>query len=247
MSFNKKKWFFQLRKAPYFTVIAFLLFILTGCGISPEAVKSSISDEVVKKCESYGLEKVSVEVSGGKKDSGYQVFNMTVSSSNFESLSYDQMFQLNEELDSITFNPIDNAYIIIMTDYSSNGNTWNINESSLCIYKNHEEIYSDYNNSDSHRYVQEKYPLGIPVTDTSLKRDIWICAKNIVESNLKTPSTANFCTVSEASVYSNSENKYTVVGYVDAQNDFGAVIRNDFIVTLTFTGQGYTNGSVVFS
>lgn len=41
-------------------------------------------------------------------------------------------------------------------------------------------------------------------------------------------------------------NDYRILGYVDAQNNFGAIIRNDFIVTLTLTPGGYKNGYVSF-
>ncbi len=84
------------------------------------------------------------------------------------------------------------------------------------------------------------------VMDAELKSSIWWCAKDIVENNLKSPSSAKFCGVNEASVYSNGGDEYTVIGYVDADNSYGANIRSSFITTLTFTGEGYSNGTVYF-
>lgn len=37
-----------------------------------------------------------------------------------------------------------------------------------------------------------------------------------------------------------------VVGWVDAENSYGAKIRTNFIVTLTLTEKGYKNGYVIF-
>lgn len=78
------------------------------------------------------------------------------------------------------------------------------------------------------------------------KRDAWVCAQDIVQSELKSPSTAKFCSYTEATVTSLGNDKYKIKGYVDAQNGFGAIIRTKFTVTLTLTARGYKEGSVVF-
>lgn len=64
--------------------------------------------------------------------------------------------------------------------------------------------------------------------------DAEVIAEKIVKSNLKSPSTAKFCKHSEYSITC-SGNTWTVKGYVDAQNSFGATIRNEFTVSFTFT------------
>lgn len=66
------------------------------------------------------------------------------------------------------------------------------------------------------------------------KYDAAVVAKTIVKDNLKSPSTAEFCKTSECAI-SCSGNTWTVSGYVDAQNSFGAVLRNNFKVKFTFT------------
>lgn len=56
-----------------------------------------------------------------------------------------------------------------------------------------------------------------------------------VESVLKAPATAQFCPVNEYLVGISQEEGIAVVsGYVDSQNGFGAMIRNEFIVELRF-------------
>ena len=225
-----------------------LMLNLAGCNVSPEKIQESISQEVISISESYGLSNVSVDVTGGEKYNDYQVFYMNVASSNFESLSYDQMFSLDHALNYSVSYPD----VLLLTGYYKSGNdTWSIFEDGLSIDKNGSEIYNDYENSKIHNSTQESkdepYTNGTAVTDSNLKIDIWVCAQNIVEDNLKSPSSADFCSIVDASVYSNGSNNYTVMGYVDSENDFGAVIRSDFTVTLTFTGNGYKNGIVIFS
>lgn len=76
--------------------------------------------------------------------------------------------------------------------------------------------------------------------------DAKICAMEIVKQNLKAPSTADFPAPSLMSASNSYGDTWVVEGYVDAENSFGAMIRENFTVTLTLTDSGYTNGSVTF-
>ena len=70
-------------------------------------------------------------------------------------------------------------------------------------------------------------------------------AKKVIENQLKSPSTAEFCKSADFTVKC-SGSTWTVSGYVDAQNGFGATIRSSFTVTFAFSGSGqYTVGSCV--
>lgn len=75
--------------------------------------------------------------------------------------------------------------------------------------------------------TQDKTP---EITDTA----VWIEVKDIVSDRLKSPSSAKFCTKSQATI-KRSGDTWTVSGYVDADNSFGASIRNNFTVEITFT------------
>jgi hypothetical protein len=57
-------------------------------------------------------------------------------------------------------------------------------------------------------------------------------AKMAVKSDLKAPSSAKF---SSTSATENDDGSWTVRGYVDAQNSFGTMVRNSFIVDLKLT------------
>ena len=63
--------------------------------------------------------------------------------------------------------------------------------------------------------------------------DAAVVAKNIVKGKLKSPSTAVFCEQSEYNITC-LDDTWTVSGYVDAQNSFGATLRNNFTVKFTF-------------
>ena len=241
-----------MKKIICILMVLVLVIGLSACGVTPEEIQKMALDDVINVCEPYGLKDISIEVSDAGKYDDYNIFYLTVTSSNFEDLPYNEMISLTEDLNAIDL-PIDRGNLVMVNDFKSNGDKWEIFTSTLSIYKNDERVYSNFENSDSHQSDQELQDnnqsgssLGTLITDNSLKIDAWVCAQNIVQNSLKSPSTAEFCSVTEATVYANGGNDYTVVGYVDAQNGFGAVVRESFIVTLTLTENGYRNGAVDF-
>lgn len=89
-----------------------------------------------------------------------------------------------------------------------------------------------------------------PIMDTSSARhtdsEAWTCAKKIVKDNLKSPSSAKFCSMSEATISHVGSGNYKVTGWVEAQNSYGAVVREYFVVTYIALSSGYKNASVTF-
>ena len=61
-------------------------------------------------------------------------------------------------------------------------------------------------------------------------------AEDVVEQKLKSPATANFSSKNETDI-SVRGNSWTVTGWVDAQNSFGATIRTEYSVKITFTSK----------
>lgn len=104
----------------------------------------------------------------------------------------------------------------------------------ICI--NDEKSAADYNSDNYSNYN----------SSVNRKLDAWICAENVVENRLKAPSSAEFCSYPEA-IITKSGDIYTIKGYVDTDNDFGANIRTNFTVTLTLTENGYESDSCVFN
>ena len=77
--------------------------------------------------------------------------------------------------------------------------------------------------------------------------DAWICAQNAVSELLKSPSTADFPSYSDSYVEYIGDNEFRISAYVDAENEFGATVRQNFTVVLTLTESGYTDVTVNFS
>ena len=67
--------------------------------------------------------------------------------------------------------------------------------------------------------------------------------KRAVESHLKAPATADFTVVSATK---ESSREWTVTGTVDAENSFGAKIRNNWICTATKSGESWTGDALVY-
>ncbi len=79
-------------------------------------------------------------------------------------------------------------------------------------------------------------------------KDVWACAVDYVKTELKNPSSASFCKYSEATIsYTESTGIYTIKGYVDATNSFGATIRQNFTCNLKPTTEGYTTYGILFN
>ena len=71
-------------------------------------------------------------------------------------------------------------------------------------------------------------------------------ATSIVKKELVAPSTAKFCPFYEMTAVEKYGDIWLIHGYVDAENIFGAKIREYWIVELTLTRDYYENASVVF-
>lgn len=83
--------------------------------------------------------------------------------------------------------------------------------------------------------------------DSKTETQAKICAQKVVEDNLKSPSTAKFCKYSEMNVSSLDDGRWKITGYVDAENSYGAMIREKWVVTLSLTEDGYSDATVVFT
>ena len=68
------------------------------------------------------------------------------------------------------------------------------------------------------------------------KFDAHVIAEKVVSEQLKSPSTAKFSKTSECTI-SVDGNTWTVSGWVDAQNSFGATLRNNYTVKITFSSK----------
>ena len=88
---------------------------------------------------------------------------------------------------------------------------------------------------------------GFTKDDYNTESRAIVCAEMAVEDRLKSPSTAKFCPSYQMTATNLGGDNWKVTGYVDAQNSFGAVVREYWTVTFTLTETGYKNCSVTFS
>lgn len=215
---------------------------LTGIGVYINYINSAmlVSEKLKDIAEKNGLEDVSVRLSYSLIDGWW---NATVECSNFDEISNNKKYYITNKLDRV-----DN---VVINGYYSDGATYKVYTYTRGIYKNGEEIDDDYYNSDAYKnkslYGNEPSTSSDSGYFPNRELDAWVCAQDIVNSKLKAPSTAKFCSYTEATVTYNGGSDYTVEGYVDAENGYGAKIRTNFIVTLTLSEKGYKNGYVTFS
>ena len=84
-----------------------------------------ITNELTAIAESHGLKNIKISI--GSKIPDYDFYNVTVESSNLESLSYSQMYSLADDMHA------DDAFV---SEYICNGNSYEIYPSTRGIYKN---------------------------------------------------------------------------------------------------------------
>jgi hypothetical protein len=69
------------------------------------------------------------------------------------------------------------------------------------------------------------------------KIDAYFMAEQFITKQLKAPSTAKFPYSSDAEIsYDETTKDWTIKSYVDAQNSFGAMIRNNYTVKIKYLG-----------
>jgi hypothetical protein len=80
---------------------------------------------------------------------------------------------------------------------------------------------------------------------TDPKMQAYICAKDAVTAQLKSPSSAHFSSYVDSNISEIDENKYMVSGTVEAENSFGAKLEQSFYVTIIIEDKGYIIESVL--
>lgn len=124
-----------------------------------------------------------------------------------------------------------------------------VGEGSVYVTVDGEWVYDGYmpvkKNNKTSSATSNSSTSQLPNTARHTDVDAWVCAQNIVKSNLKSPSTANFCSYPDATITHLGNGEYKVTGWVEAQNSLGATLRQNFVVTYTATEKGYKNGIAI--
>ena len=81
--------------------------------------------------------------------------------------------------------------------------------------------------------VASTYSQKTKIPDTL---DAFIISQQFVTNRLKAPSTAKFPTLAKSSVMELGDGRFKVVSYVDSQNSFGAMMRNNYVCVVKCQG-----------
>ena len=63
--------------------------------------------------------------------------------------------------------------------------------------------------------------------------DAFVMSRQFVEKALKFPSTAEFCSFTDARIVDLGEGRFRVSAWVDSQNGFGATVRTQYVCVLS--------------
>lgn len=86
------------------------------------------------------------------------------------------------------------------------------------------------------------------IEEYNSKQEAWEVAKVLIAEKLNSPSTASFGNQTIEDCFSGYRNRYTFDGWVDAQNGFGAVVRNRVNCEVTnYDGEGWKVSEIEFS
>lgn len=231
----------------YYSILVFALFAYIGGFKLWDLVqhKNEIKDfenSIVNIMVENGLKDVTV--SATECDEYTTNWKLQIYSDDFAEIEPDKMFELDDTL------PDDTEQV-----YISSGDTYEINQYKRIITKNGTEFYNDYKNSlacwdEEKKELERKNSNGsnssydnfdyAQIDLSDIEKEIWVITQKDIKERLKAPSTAKFPTLSDVSM-SKSGNEVTVVGWVDAQNSFGATIRNDFIAVYRLSATSSSN------
>lgn len=134
----------------------------------------------------------------------------------------------------------------------ANGQRYRFNYKSISvvIYLNSDGTVNSINSGDVKFYENGVVICNVNdrIVDDDMKVVLKIWAEDAVKSNLISPSTADFpggfLTPYEDWTFSRDKDQFYVASYVDAQNAFGAVVRNNFVVSITWDGDTNHSGTI---
>lgn len=81
-------------------------------------------------------------------------------------------------------------------------------------------------------------PTPKPTPDYGRDLDAKFIATEYVKQSLKSPSTAKFPWINDYKIFHMGKGKWKVSAYVDAQNSFGAMLRQNFTCVVQYNGGG---------
>lgn len=240
------------RKVIFILVIIFIVAGYFGIRYYQEWSQNNMIKAVQKQAETSGLKDVSIEINS------YNKHKLFLTCSNFESMEWDSLFLMHEKIMNIR--GVDEVIYVKSNGFDSDG--WRhydiiLVNNTIESYNSdgHIDYFGSWDNSKKSTYgsisqirasLESRNNTGNSNT-SDRATDAKICAVKAVKDNLKSPSTAKFCKYTEMTATNLGGNEWKVSGYVDAQNSFGATMREHWVVTLMLTGSGFKDYTVTFN
>lgn len=249
----KKKNMIKIIVGLFICFIVFMVYFLSSANVYKRNIK--------KLAKEYGLTYIDVSIKKGYSDHCYY---SVICADGFADLSIDRMFDFYDEVENLS---IINEDCYLFDSIKSNGDNyrisckWEDDDYIKYVKKNDEDIYNiktdnpveyeekiyEYHQDEIKSAERQKaieserseIESNIPITEDE-KATCWALAKDVVKGNIKSPSSAKFPSAynSDGVTISKSDGKYLVNAYVEAENSFGVLIKNNFVVTMIKSGTG---------
>ena len=246
-SFKKRLRRFKnsITKKTIFVTAAVAIF-LGGClgwYINRQIQVRNAANSITSIVEACGLSDVTVDLRRISNDGRKHRYYADVTCSNWGELKPSKMLQTYQEMENSVGSKIKVCKErVSLGNIYSGDDCYKVYTFDKSVYKNKDVIYKGCVPSTSVSNRGSSSTSGKTSTSNNkdsyghTKGDAFAIAEKAVKGKLKSPSTAKFCSVTEATIGC-SGNTWVVRGWVDAQNGFGATVRTQFAVTFTFASK----------
>ena len=233
----------SITKKTIFVTAAVAIFLGSCLGwyINRQIQVRNAANSITSIVEACGLSDVTVDLRRISNDGRTHWYYADVTCSNWGELKPSKMLQTYQEMENSVGSKIKVCKErVLLGNIYSGDDCYKVY--TLSVYKNKDVIYKGYVPSTSASKHGSSSASGKTSASNSkdsyghTKGDAFAIAEKAVKGKLKSPSTAKFCSVTEATIGC-SGNTWVVRGWVDAQNGFGATIRTQFVVTFTFASK----------
>lgn len=222
-------------------VLLVIVCIVASSILSKRQEEIELKNEIVEVTKSFGLtEPVVTTRKITYKD--HDMYYGTIYCSDFDKLSFEKMIELDKRLAGV-------YKLVSIEKYYCNSDVYDIfvSDTYQDITKNGVEIYKNKIETQSGSSTTKTDDISNLAnsfrTIDSDDDNFWYAvtaAESLVKDKLKAPSTAKFPSPVGNYTVDQSGNSYIVTGYVDAQNSFGAMVRENWLATFEM---GDTSGS----
>lgn len=224
------------RKKLYILLLLIIALIATIIVFSKIKIRNLVLDKATSISEKYNCTIADVNIS--KSD---RALTTDYTIDGYKALSSRDKYNFGNELEDIDISDHSKYYLVFLGIITSGENRYRVIYDTL--YENGTKIATypindSYDNSNDSKSIDSK---PSELTDEE-KSYCWYLATNAVKAQLKSPSSAKlpFAYNSDGVSIFQTGSTIFVVGWVEAENSYGAMLRNDFAVTIEKSGSGET-------